>query len=70
MAKTYITDISDYLNDIGLLKRDMPAPINRMAEFLLAIVEAVTPKCPTVGHDTGVRCRKRGCKGSIHASLQ
>ena len=25
MAKTYITDISDYLNDIGLLKRDMPA---------------------------------------------
>ncbi len=70
MAKTYITDISDYLNNIGLLKRDMPAPVNRMAEFLLAIIEAVTPKCPTVGHDTGVRCRKRGCKGSIHASLQ
>ena len=64
MAKTYISDISDYLNDIGLLKPDMPAPINPMAEFLLAIVEAVTPKCPTIGHNTGVRCRKRGCKGS------
>jgi repressor LexA len=70
VAKTYITDISDYLNDIGLLKRDMPAPVNRMAEFLLAIIEAVTPNCPTVGHNTGVRCRKRGCKGLIHASLQ
>ena len=70
MAKTYVSDISHYLNDIGLLKPDMPTPINRMAEFLLAIVEAVTPKCPTVGHNTGVPCRKRGCQGSIHASLQ
>ena len=70
MAKTYVSNISDYLNDIGLLKPDMPTPINRMAEFLVAIVEAVTPKCPTIGHNTGIRCRKRGCKGSIHASLQ
>ena len=70
MAKTYVTDISIYLNDSGLLKPDMPTPIDRMAKFLLAIVEAVTPKIPTLGHDTGVRCRKRGCRGVIHASLQ
>ena len=57
MAKTYVSDISDYLNDIGLLKRDLPAPINRMAEFLLSIVEAVTPKCPALGYNTGIRCR-------------
>ena len=69
MAKTYVSDISHYLNDIGLLKPDMPTPINRMAEFLLAIVEAVTPKIPTLGYNSGVRCRKRGCKGSIQASL-
>lgn len=59
MARTYVSDISDCLNDIGLLK-DMPASVRRMAEFLIAIVEAVTPKCPTIGHNTGVRCRTRG----------
>ncbi len=69
MAKTYVTDISDYLNDIRLLK-EKPASIRRMAEFLISIVEAVTPKITTLGHNTGVRCRKPGCKGSIHASLQ
>ncbi len=70
MAKTYVNDISDYLNDIGLLKPDMPTSIKRMAEFLLAIVEAVTPRIPALGYNTGVCCRKRGCKGSILASLQ
>ena len=70
MAKTYVSDISDYLNDIGLLKTDVPASVRRMAEFLVAIVDAVTPNCPTYGYNTGVRCRKRGCKGSVLASLQ
>ncbi len=69
MAKTYVSDVLIYLNDIGFLRKDLPTPINRMAAFLLAIVEAVTPKCPTLGHNTGIRCRKRGCKGPIHASL-
>jgi len=69
MAKTYISDISDYLNDIGLLK-EMPGSVRRMAEFLLAIVEAVTRKIPILGHNTGIRCRKRGCKGVVHASLE
>ena len=69
MRKTYTSDISDYLNNIGLLK-DMPASVRRMPEFLVTIVDAVTRKCPTYEYNTGVRCRKRGCKGSIHASLQ
>ncbi len=69
MAKTYVSNVLIYLNDIGFLRKDLPTPINRMAAFLLAIVEAVTPKCPTLGHNTGIRCRKRGCKGPIHASL-
>lgn len=70
MAKTYISNIADYLNDIGLLHSDMPVSVSRMAEFLVAIVDAVTPKCPTSGHNTGVRCRKRSCKGTVLASLQ
>ena len=55
MAKTCIIDISDYLNDIGLLKKDLPPSINRMAEFLLAIVEAVAWKCPTIGPRIGIQ---------------
>jgi repressor LexA len=69
MGKTYISDITHFLNDAGELK-EMPAPVRRMAEFLTAIVAAVTPKCPTFGHNTGIRCRKRGCKGVVHASLE
>ena len=69
MAKTYTTDISQFLDDAGELK-EMPADARRTAEFLVAIVDAVTRKCPTIGHKTGIQCRKRGCKGSVLASLQ
>jgi hypothetical protein len=69
MTKTHVTDITLYLNDAGELK-EMPAPARRLAEFQVAIVDAVTRKHPTVGQDTGMRCRKRGCKGSVLASLQ
>lgn len=69
MAKTYVSEITPYLDDAGDLK-EVPASVRRMAEFLFAIVEAVTPKIPALGYNTGVRCRKRGCKGSIQASLQ
>jgi repressor LexA len=69
MTKTHVSDISLYLNDVGLLK-EMPASVRRMAEFLVAIVDAVTRKCPTIGYPTGVPCRKRGCKGSVLGSLQ
>ena len=69
MPKTYVSDIAPYLNDVGELK-ELPTSVRRMAEFLVAIVDAVTRKCPSIGHNTGVRCRKRGCKSSIHASLQ
>ncbi len=42
---------------------------HRMAEFLTAIVKAATPKCPSIGRNTGLRRRKRGCQGPLHASL-
>lgn len=69
MSKTRVTDIKDFLDDAGELK-EMPAAARRMAEFLVAIVDAVTRKYPTVGHATGLRCRKRGCRAPIQASLQ
>jgi hypothetical protein len=55
MAKAYTTDIKQFLSDAGEL---LPGPARRKAEFLAAIVDAVTPKCPTIGHNTGIRCRK------------
>ena len=63
MAKTYTSNLTDFLDNDGQVV-DSPASLGKMACFLTAIVEAVTPKCPTIGHNTGVRCRKRGCKGS------
>ena len=69
MAKTYISDISHYLTDAGELK-EMRASVRRMAEFLVAVIDAVTRVYPTVGHDTRIRCRRIGCKGSALASLQ
>ncbi|MGA2257628.1 MAG: MarR family transcriptional regulator [Thermoguttaceae bacterium] len=68
MAKTYVTDIPDFLDDAGELK-EMPAAARRMARFLGSITEAVTRVYPTVGHDMGLCCRKRSCRGSIQASL-
>ena len=69
MAKTYISNLTDFLDESGQLV-DSPTPLAKMASFLASIAAAVTPKTPTLGHNTGVRCRKRGCKGVIHASLQ
>jgi repressor LexA len=68
MAKAYISDITDFLDNNGQLV-DSPASLGKMAAFLVSIVDAVTRVYPTVGHDMGLRCRKRGCKGSIQASL-
>lgn len=61
-----MSDIRDFLDDAGE-PVDSPAPLRRMAEFLGAIIDAVTRKYPTVGHNTKVRCCRRG---SILASLQ
>ena len=68
MGKTYLTATTQFLDDTGEIA-EMPAAARRMASFQVSIIDAVTPVYPTVGHDTGIRCRKRGCKGSIRASL-
>ena len=69
MAKTYTADIKQFLDDAGELL-EMPSPAHRKAEFLIAIVDAVTRAYPTVGHDIGLRCRKPRSKATILASLQ
>ena len=69
MGKSYVSDITHFLDNVGELK-EMPASVRRTAKFLTAIVDTETRHYPTIGHSTGIRCRKRGCKGSILASLQ
>jgi len=68
MAKTYVTDIKQFLDDAGEVK-EMPVEARRTAEFLVSIIDAVTPVYPTIGRDTGLRCRKPRCKATIQASL-
>ena len=68
MAKTFVTDISEFVNAAGEL-RAMPTVDRRLAAFLTAIIEAETRYFPTTGHDTGMGCRKCGCQGTILASL-
>jgi repressor LexA len=68
MPKTYITDITHFLDEAGDLA-DMPPAARKLASFLALIIEAVTQACPTHDYATGIRCRKRGCSGSIRATL-
>ena len=68
MPKTYITDITHFLNDAGEMA-DMPAPARKMASFLALLIDAVTQAYPVRDHATGIRCRKRGCTGSIRATV-
>ena len=67
MGKTYVTAITQFLDDAGELK-EMPATARRMADFLVSIIDAVTRVYPTVGHD-GLAASSGAAKPRIQASL-
>ncbi len=68
MAKTYVTDITHYLDERGELT-DMSAPARKLASFLVLLIDATTAATPARDFDTRIRCRTAGCKGSIRTSL-
>ena len=68
MTNTYVTDITHYLNESGELA-DMPAPARKLASFLGLLIDASSQVVPIADRDTRIRCRKRGCQGSIRVSL-
>jgi hypothetical protein len=68
MSKTYVTDITHFLDAKGELT-EMPKPARRLASFFVLLIDAVTQVCPANDHDTRIRCKTGHCTGSIQASV-
>jgi len=69
MSNTHAIDLTHFPDDASELAA-MSAAVRELGGFLVAIINAVTRVYPTVGHDLGIPCLKRDCKGSIQASLE
>ena len=68
VTKTYVTDITHYLDETGELAQ-LPGPARRLASFLTLLIEAATG-APSAGeHDSGIRCMVKTCRGTIRTSL-
>ena len=68
MSETYVTNITHYLDENGEIDY-MPAPAKKLASFLVLIIDNTTSTGSINYDDTGIRCRKRGCHGSILSRL-
>ena len=68
MDGTYHTNIRHYLDDKGEMIA-APLPARKLACFLALIIDSTTSTRSVDCQDTGVRCRKRGCQGSIVSRL-
>ncbi len=75
MADTWVTDLRHFLNEVGELPEEIPAPALKLALFQGAIVAWMTgTDCLNgQGSRTNVNCRRspsrRPCPGEILASL-
>lgn len=68
MAKTYVTNITDFLDKSGELA-EMPPPARKMASFLVLLIDATTEASPAGEFDARIRCKTTRCKGSIRTWL-
>jgi len=71
MPRCYVTDLTHFLDDQGDIVQDMPTEARQLASFLTLIVDAVTAGFPGEDGtmDTRIRCRSKGCRGSILGTL-
>jgi hypothetical protein len=67
-SNTYVTDITHYLDESGELARSTP-PARQLASFLTLLIEAATGAPLGEAHDSGIRCRASGCRGTVRTSL-
>jgi hypothetical protein len=65
---TYVTDITHYLDDSGEMAH-LPGPTRKLASFLTLLIEAATGSASEHYHDSGIRCRTKGCRGTILTAL-
>lgn len=68
MAKTYVTNITDFLDKAGELA-EMPRAARKMASFLVLLIDATTEALPVREFDTRIRCKTTRCQGSIRSLL-
>jgi predicted RNA-binding Zn-ribbon protein involved in translation (DUF1610 family) len=68
MSKTYVTDLSHFLDRSGELA-EMPGPARKLASFLVLLIDVASQAAPDREHDTRIRCRTSRCTGSIRASV-
>lgn len=61
---TYVTDIKHYLDEAGDIA-PMPATARKLASFLTLLIEAATGTQSAHYHDSRIRCRTKGCRGTI-----
>jgi predicted RNA-binding Zn-ribbon protein involved in translation (DUF1610 family) len=67
-ARTYVTDITHYLNAEGELAA-MPGDARKLASFLVLLIDAASRAIPARNSDTRIRCRTRDCTGAIRALI-
>lgn len=68
MDGTYHTNMRHYLDGNGEII-EAPGPARKLASFLTLIIDSTTSTRSVECQDTGVRCRRRGCRGSILSRL-
>jgi predicted RNA-binding Zn-ribbon protein involved in translation (DUF1610 family) len=68
MNKTYVTDITHYLDTNGELT-EMPGDARKLASFLVLLIDVISQAFPSRNYDTRIRCRTNACTGSIRASV-
>jgi hypothetical protein len=71
MPRTYVTDLDDFLNAEGEIPKSIPKEARVLASFLVLVVDAVTSAFPhdSIGVETGIRCRRKNCRGNIMAAV-
>jgi hypothetical protein len=68
MKRTYITDILHFLDGNGEIIQD-GGPVPKIASFMCLIIDNTTSHFPAEELNTGIRCKRSRCKGSIYSSL-
>jgi hypothetical protein len=67
-SKSYVTDIQHFLDNSGELAIQ-PVPARKLPCFLTLIIDSVSQSISEEMHDTRIRCRAKGCRGTIQAML-
>lgn len=67
----YNTNLQHYLDETGDIPQDLPSESRQLASFLALVVDTVTSAFPMTdrGVDTGIRCHRSGCTGTVIGAL-